>query len=333
MNIVEILKYCPKGTKLYSLIDGEVTLGKIESPKVVQYPIEVIISDYQTNYYTKDGLYSISHPGECVLFPSKDQRDWSKFRLPVKRGDIMTSINGYCPFIATGELYNGISPKYICGINSCDEFEIFSDEGGWTTDFYIPASEEAKKELFDKMAEAGYKWNTDTLELEKIEPKSKEGNVLIKNGTLFLSTGVIINNVLQVYCLCADGTFMSCGLSPISSLELAPEEYKTYLFSVMTKEGYKYDKEQHKLVKQEFKPFDKVLVRNYNYENWECSLFSHYQNSNETEYIYVTMNGSYIHCIPYKGNEYLLNKIDNPQQNKYDKRTSKRITSYYTSIC
>ena len=38
-------------------------------------------------------------------------------------------------------------------------------------DFTIPASEEAKKELFDKMEEAGYKWNANTLKLEKAVPK------------------------------------------------------------------------------------------------------------------------------------------------------------------
>lgn len=311
MNIAEILKYCPKGTKLYSLVDGEVTLEGVES--FDRYPIKVSLNDSKVNHYTKDGLLFVNYAGECVLFPSKEQRDWNKFRLPVKKGDIMMDINGKCPFIVTGEMHKDISPMYICGINTLGKLQIGFNEGGWTSKFYIPASEEAKKDLFDKMAEIGYKWNADTLELEKIELKSKEGNVLIKNNSLFLSTGVIINDVLQAYCLLNDGKFVSCGLSPISSLELAPDELKCALFSVMTKGGYKYDKKQHKLIKQEFKPFDKVLVRNYNYENWKCSLFSHYQNSNETEYIYVTMNGSYIHCIPYKGNEYLLNKIDNPQ--------------------
>lgn len=313
MNIVEILKYCPKGTKLYSLIDGEVTLGKIESPKVVQYPIEVIISDYQTNYYTKDGLYSISHPGECVLFPSKEQRDWSKFRLPIKRGDIMTSINGYCPFIATGELYNGISPKYICGINSCDEFEIFSDEGGWTSDFYIPASEEAKKELFDKMKEAGYRWNANTLELEKI-PKFKEGDVLINKNTnkLFLFTGGITNDVIQGYLLFANNTFESYGL-PISSFKLASSEDRDKVYFTLAKKGYKYDKEQHRLIKQEFKQFDKVLVRDASSQKWSINLFSYYDEEDET-HPYVCLNERYSYCIPYEDNEYLVGKTINAHQ-------------------
>ena len=67
-------------------------------------------------------------------------------------------MNGEFPFIATGEWYNDISPKYICGINSLGEFQTASsDAAGWVSTFYIPASEEAKKELFDKMTEEGYR--------------------------------------------------------------------------------------------------------------------------------------------------------------------------------
>lgn len=150
MNIAEILKYCPKGIKLYSPTWGNVKLIEVTSDEV----IKIKVSNF-TEELTSDGRYSIN--GECVIFPSKDQRDWSKFRLPVKRGDIMMKSDGDSPFIATGELHSDISPKYICGINSIDEFEISYGEGGWTSEFYIPASEEAKKELFDKMAEAGYK--------------------------------------------------------------------------------------------------------------------------------------------------------------------------------
>lgn len=302
MNIAEILKYYPKGTKLYSLVDGEVTLEAVESFE--QYPIKVSLNDSRVNHYTKDGLLFVNYDGECVLFPSKKQRDWKKFRLPVKDGDIMMTIDKRA-FITNGKINNDGYPCAYCGINSCHDFIIGTTISGWTSSFYIPVSEEAKKELFHKMAEAGYKWNADTLELEKIELKSKEGNVLIKNGSLFLSTGVIINNVLQVYCLCADGTFTSCGLSPISSLELAPEEYKTYLFSAMTKAGYKYDKKRHKLVKQEFKPFDKVLVKNEANEKWSVNMFSHYYEEDD-EYPYVCLSGRYSYCIPYEGNEYLL---------------------------
>lgn len=318
MNIVEILKYCPKGTKLYSLIDGEVTLGKIESPKVVQYPIEVIISDYQTNYYTKDGLYSISHPGECVLFPSKKQRDWSKFRLPVKDGDIMMTTNKRA-FITNGKIDNDGYPCAYCGINSHHDFIIGSTTNGWTpswtSSFYIPASEEAKKELFDKMKEAGYRWNANTLELEKI-PKFKEGDVLINKNTnkLFLFTGGIINDVIQGYLLFANNTFEFYGL-PISSFKLASSEDRDKVYFTLAKKGYKYDKEQHRLIKQEFKSFDKVLVRDAPSQKWSINLFSYYDEEDEA-HPYVCLNERYSYCIPYEDNEYLVGKTINPPHMK-----------------
>lgn len=187
MNIAEMLKYCPEGTKLYSTAFGEVTLDEVNIHSV--YSIVVRRSNYLKTSFTKEGHYLEDYPdSECVLFPSKEQRDWSKFRLPVKRGDIMMDINGECPFIATGKLSNTNSPKYICGINSLGEFQLPLFKGGWTPSFYIPASEKAKKELFDRMEEAGYKWNADTLELEKVVPRFKSkfkpfDKVLVRNDT------------------------------------------------------------------------------------------------------------------------------------------------------
>lgn len=310
MNIAEILKYCPKGTKLYSPTWGNVKLIEVTSTKV----IKIKVCNY-TEELTSEGCYSVK--GECILFPSKDQRDWTKFQLPVKRGDIMMDIHGYCPFIATGELYNNISPKYICGINSCDEFEIFSDEGGWTDKFYVPASEEAKNELFDKMAEAGYKWNADTLELEKIEPKFKEGDVVIDNqdnlclvskirddGFITITAAMYTNKALNVF------TSNSVDRH-IQLVTIASTTDRNKLYSALTRKGYKYDKEQHKLVKQEFKPFEKVLVRDDTNKKWSIDLFSYYDEENKN-FPYVCMHIHYCYCIPYEGNEYLLGTTDSP---------------------
>ena len=165
MNITEILTYCNKGTKLYSTIFGDVYFQRV----LDKYLIEVTSNCGEIHQFFPNGNYSLQ--GECVLFPSKTQRDWSKFRLPIKRGDIMMDYDGNCPFIVEGELYDNISPKCICGINSSGKFIKYPGKGGWTSDFYIPASEEAKKELFIKMGIAGYTWNANTLKLEKIEPK------------------------------------------------------------------------------------------------------------------------------------------------------------------
>ncbi len=79
LNLLEILKDCPKGTKLYSTIFGDVKFEEINKDRL--HPIIVRICDGHTEYFTADGkkYYGI-YNGECILFPSKDQRDWSKFK-------------------------------------------------------------------------------------------------------------------------------------------------------------------------------------------------------------------------------------------------------------
>ena len=74
-------------------------------------------------------------------------------------------------FIANGIMDSDGCPCAHCGINLHHDFTIGTTIHGWTSSPYIPASEEAKKELFIKMGIAGYTWNAKTLKLEKIEPK------------------------------------------------------------------------------------------------------------------------------------------------------------------
>lgn len=315
INVAEKLKDCPKGTKLYSPMCGEVELDRINIGHH-KFPIIVRVLDNKapnsTETFTAEGKWCNTEQSECLLFPSKDNRDWNKFRIPVKRGDIMMIPNSDHAFITTGEFTDNASVMFICGVDEDNELCINPGNAGWTKDFYIPASEEAKKKLFDKMEAAGYRWNADTLKLEKIEPPMLEGNVLIKHDTLFLSTGIIKNNIIQAYCLCDDGTFMDCDVSISSSLKLASVTDRNKLFSVLTKRGYKYDKEQHKLIKQEFKPFDKVLVRDYIDEKWILSIFSCYEDEDK-DFPYVCLNGRYCYCIPYEGNEHLLNTPNTPK--------------------
>ena len=80
LNLVEILKNCPKGTKFYSTIFGEVEFYKIREES--EYPIVFITSQGNNRNTTADGKYYGIFDGECTLFPSKEQRDWSKFTAP-----------------------------------------------------------------------------------------------------------------------------------------------------------------------------------------------------------------------------------------------------------
>ena len=79
IDLTKILKNCPKGTKFYSTIFGEVEfLGFYEDEG---YAI-TIKRNFDIAHITKDGRYLSGFNGECTLFPSKDQRDWSKFTAP-----------------------------------------------------------------------------------------------------------------------------------------------------------------------------------------------------------------------------------------------------------
>ena len=135
LNLVEILKDCPKGTKLYSSVLGEVELEGVTDS--VNYPIIVKLNEEQfgariIETFTSDGRLIATYEGECVLFPSRDQRDWSKF-------------------------------KHTCEFKDGD---ILSYQ---TVRF---ATEEEKQKLFQAIKDNRYKWNAETKTLEKlVEPK------------------------------------------------------------------------------------------------------------------------------------------------------------------
>ena len=84
IDLTKILKDCPKGWKLYSTIYGDVTFLGIENGS--KYPVKVsFVNKNNSEKYsrvTKQGLHVRYSNGECSLFPSKDQRDWSKFTAP-----------------------------------------------------------------------------------------------------------------------------------------------------------------------------------------------------------------------------------------------------------
>ena len=82
IDLTQILKDCPKGFKLYSANYGEVKFSHIIESS--DYPIIVRTDDGLCQSITKYGmtLIGFEDKGECTLFPSNEQRDWSKFTAP-----------------------------------------------------------------------------------------------------------------------------------------------------------------------------------------------------------------------------------------------------------
>ena len=81
IDLTEILKDCPKGTKLYSTIYGVVKFDEIDEFDKT-YPISFKVTADSFSTVTSDGRRFGDFDGECTLFPSKEQRDWSKFNAP-----------------------------------------------------------------------------------------------------------------------------------------------------------------------------------------------------------------------------------------------------------
>lgn len=88
LNLAEILKDCPKGTKLYSLIFGEVEFVEVkDTGRAVM--IEVMAFPNTPKIFYPDGKYNTYYTdSECTLFPSKDNRDWSTFKVKKPKFDV-----------------------------------------------------------------------------------------------------------------------------------------------------------------------------------------------------------------------------------------------------
>ncbi len=165
INIAEILKDCPKGMELYSPIYGEVELLKVNSNDT--YPIIITIGIDCTGTFTSDGrLYEQFHSAECILFPSREMRDWTKF---FKRGDVVIKNGGGMAAVFDGWV-NDTYTEFNTTVNLyCDNNT--GEEEVCDTLLFRKATEE-EREQFIKKAERAFngKYNPDTLQVEPVKP-------------------------------------------------------------------------------------------------------------------------------------------------------------------
>ena len=88
LNLCEILKDRPKGTKLYTPLYGVCSLYSVDDKFVtVDYVGTVNVICYET-FFPNGAISKLGD--ECLLFPSKDNRDWSKFKPKKERFDPKT---------------------------------------------------------------------------------------------------------------------------------------------------------------------------------------------------------------------------------------------------
>lgn len=294
LNIAEILKNKPRGTKLYSMIHGKCSSEAITDEI---FKIHFCTSKFglmQAGECTLIKFGNMFDDGECVIFPSKEMQDWSKFAW--NTGDILVNKDGNAHVIFEGfdddtyETFNG--NNYLWeneGITMCfGEYEVELP----TSDFSKANKEDAQKYIRQIEKRLGYKLNFETLEIEKSEFKDGDiafadfGNtqdVFIVSGKTNLSEGYYSFIALNLNSTKAlnIGYKKSFFKENLSTIRLATEEEKQQLFDALAKEGKAWDAEKKQIVdlkpKCEFKPFDRCIwkIRNCEGSIWKASFVSY----------------------------------------------------------
>lgn len=165
INIAEILKGCQRGMKLYSPIYGKIELWKVYSDTV--YPIMIATGIDRRGEFTSDGkLYEKYPSAECLLFPSSEMRDWTKF---FKRGDVVYSKAGKISAIFEGWV-NDDYTEFNTTINFYVDDASYGKEEICYTNCFVKASDE-ERATFIANAEKHYngKYNPETLQVETVK--------------------------------------------------------------------------------------------------------------------------------------------------------------------
>lgn len=290
LDLVEILKDCPKGTKFYSSMYGELIYSSmyVDSSNSKIYFIDqnsrsmIDGSPIVVSYYRDGRLYATK--GECTIFPSKDQRDWSKFTAPwlkkERDKDKLIQELGEYKVKYTQEVLE----KYINSMSNKDDERLRKTTIAFLKDF----------------AEQGYENAIECIDWLKKQSESSQTN---KRAWLYLISDVLTWK---------DG--IGQYLDDPRVQELAKRlcsEYaqKLYNPSVLSNSSNTRKNEQ-KFDPKTLKPFDKVLVRNDNSGSiWRVALFS-----------CIMSNGIFCECIwdqgvPYNDEtKHLIGTSDDPDE-------------------
>lgn len=318
LNIAAILKDKPTGTKLYADAFGKLSLERVKVNKVDSIYTK---SNFILRVFYNNGKFA--KDGEPILVPSKKMRDWSKFAW--KQGDILVSDDGkshvifsrwyddnYTMFYGKHYLNNENKDKALYYRMLMCATETYSLE--YSTETYINAIEE----------KLGGKLNLKTLEVEKTQLELKDGDIVVTDAVpslcyskcIFILKGDL--NTSDIYV--KSYIFYNVNNNKVyfdetdtskrePDIRLATEEEKKRLFKALAAIGKHWNAEK-KVVEDikteyQFKPFEKVLVRDCRSEAWRAAFFSYINEYKR----YVTTSMAWKYCIPYEGNESLLGRI------------------------
>jgi hypothetical protein len=293
INVAELLKDCPTGMELDCLMYDNVYFKCIREHAV--YPIVCYTIDSKGEKeeitFSWYGKYALIDTAKCVIFP-KGKTTWEGFQRPFKDGDILAYTSSYTTVFIYRNKRN--EQKYATsfyvghtiGVNYCN-FHIYNKSTlialNGDCDVRL-ATEEEKQKLFDAIKENGYKWNAETKTLAKLtEPNFKVGDKV---------RGKYTNNIYTISCI-------------------TPTVYE-----LTNGQSFTFNAEDcHELVHDKFDittliPFEsRVLARYCKDSKWIPTFWGSYDKE-DPENPYNCCGMLFAQCIPYEGNEYLLNTAD-----------------------
>ena len=315
INVAATLKDKPQGVKLYSRICGAVELKEVLDVRKKKSIVVKELNSSNQHKFWYDGKFF--RAGQCVLQPSKEMADWSKFAW--KKGDVLVckDVNSHIIFEAfNDDTYTTFTGKHNYQATRVGYSYDHTRNIAMTQDFDIEKGDAAQTYINTIEEKLGGKLNRETLEVEK-QPEFKDGDILsIQEDEEHYHAILIFKGGTDVYVyfdyfhrVLTYGTKIDENEKSIS--HLATDEEKQQLFSALKKENKAWDADKKIFVdlkpKVELKPFDKVLVRDNEDDIWEVSLFGY-----KDELYYRCDNGiPWIQCIPYDGNEHLLGTTNN----------------------
>lgn len=323
-KILKVLEKVPSGTKLYST-----AFGNLEFESIIEAfgnkRIELMEDNRDRRVYFPDGRYRKG--GEVTLYPSREMRDWDKFAW--KKGDVLVNKDRNTHIVFekfTDDKYTTFTGRhyYMNDGKNKDAARVCCNV---STECYTLETENVAQSYINGLEKRlGGKLNHNTLEIEK--PKFKDGDILtcldaaLHESSTFIFkreyeygysnyAGIEISGQLYI-----NPGSIWCG--KFGNIRYATSEEKTKLFNALNKEGKRWNAEKKVIedIKPEhkFKPFEKVLVRDFKSNEWLPNLFGYKDLTSNNEHKYICVSCAWRYCIPYKGNEHLLGTSKNLEE-------------------
>ena len=293
INIAEILKDKPQGTKLYDWLynrDVELdTISTTDTETVVWCTNETDNNTTCHRGYSEFGTVRGCPDGLQILLPSKEMRDWRKFDW--KKGDVLVSNDSDSLIIFKGfskDDYTIFEGKHWISVSKKRYISCLNMQN--TQNYHIEDNKEVAQTYINTIEERlGGKFNRETLEVEKPHPEFKDGDIItitpqIGNNLIFIFRA---KDVEKYYCHAyLDGNIAivnddSYCQKYFCTARPSTEEEKQQLFEALAKEGKAWDAEKKQIVdlkpKCEFKPFDRCIwkIRNCEGSIWQASFVSY----------------------------------------------------------